>query len=928
MNRISDLHQFGQSIWYDNIQRRLLEDGTLASLINQEDILGMTSNPTIFNNAIGKTNDYDSALKPLSWAGYKPEQIFFQLAVEDITTATDLFKVQYEKSNHLNGYVSLEVSPNFANNTNKTFSEAKRLWKWVNRPNLMIKIPATQEGIPAIRKAIAEGINVNVTLIFSLSRYKEVINAYIEGIEDRVRLGKPVDNIASVASFFISRFDSKIDPMLQKMVDAKNRDSALAKSLLGKAAIANANLAYELFEKEFSSERFQKLKKAGARVQRPLWASTSTKNPEYRDVIYIEDLIAPDTVNTVPANTLDAFRDHGTSKVTITAQSINGSHKILSDLQSLGISVEKVSEILEEEGVSSFSAAYAEMLGTIKNRSKQFKKEIFSLVDPIQSNVQRLEENNFVQRLFDKDPTLWSSDDDAQAEIINRLGWLWAPQNGLSQVESLIQFRDECLKSGYKKALLIGMGGSSLAPEVISLVLGSDIASQKKDGLELIIIDSTDPIQLKSTLKWVDFSTTLFIVSSKSGSTSEINALFNIFWQKAKKKLGKNTASHFIAITDPGSSLEKKGLDLKFRKVFLADSSVGGRFSALISFGLVPAALMGLDLNLFLQRAQLMADQCQPAVPYGRNPGLVIGSILGQAANAGIDKFTIIADPAINSIGSWMEQLIAESSGKNGKGIVPIDIEPMIKPQKYQKDRIFVYMRLDGTLDDYVHKLVRAKIPVIIQNWNDKYDLSGQFYVWEYATAVACSVMGINAFNQPAVQDNKTRTANKVVDFQKSGKLQEGDYSLSLGDVHLYGKQFPGLKEITDLSQIIPAFLSQLKDGDYVAINAYLPRNEKVLKMLQSFRKKILNYYGKATTLGFGPRFLHSTGQLHKGGPDNGVFIQITCDYKQDYPIPEQGLNIGILERAQALGDFESLVARNRRVIRINLSDISQLKKL
>ncbi|MCE1255728.1 MAG: transaldolase, partial [Anaerolineae bacterium] len=424
MSRISDLHNLGQSLWYDNIQRRLLLDGSMAKRINNEDFLGMTSNPAIFNNAIAKSSDYDSDLQPMAWAGWKAEEIFYQLAIEDIKTAAGLFTAQYEKSNHLNGYISLEVSPYLANNTRGTVEEAKKLWKRVNRPNLMVKIPATKAGIPAIKQAIAEGINVNVTLIFSLERYKEVIHAYIDGLAERHKKNLPINNIASVASFFISRFDSKIDAQLEKLIAEDKSKAASLQNLLGKAAIANAQLAYSLFLDEFNSDKFKTLKAAGARVQRPLWASTSTKNPNYRDVIYIEELIAPDTVNTVPPATLDAYADHGNAKVSITPESMKQAAETINRLEKLGINLDDVAKALEDEGVKAFAVAYGDLLKTIEGRCKQFKKDLSGLAAKIPPAIKSLETDQFSKRMVEKDPTLWTANTAAHAEITNRLGWL------------------------------------------------------------------------------------------------------------------------------------------------------------------------------------------------------------------------------------------------------------------------------------------------------------------------------------------------------------------------------------------------------------------------------------------------------------------------------------------------------------------------
>lgn len=369
MNVIDQLNKIGQSVWYDNIQRRLLENGEMARLISRGDIRGVTSNPSIFNNAISRSNDYDAALIPLARSGQSAEAIFYQLAVEDIRAAADLFQPLYEQSKGADGYVSMEVSPYLARDTQGTIAEAKRLWDLVNRPNLMIKIPATAEGIEAINKSIAAGININVTLIFSLDRYQQVMDAYLSGLEARVAQGLPINSIASVASFFVSRVDTNIDSQLQALIKSEGPKAEQAANLLGKAAIANARLAYVLFRQTFNTNQFSRLQMQGARYQRPLWASTSTKNPAYRDVMYIEGLIGPDTVNTVPPQTLDAFIDHGCVEITL-SDDATGSTQIIERLEGLGISMHRVTKQLEEEGVKAFSDAFDALLKTITERSK------------------------------------------------------------------------------------------------------------------------------------------------------------------------------------------------------------------------------------------------------------------------------------------------------------------------------------------------------------------------------------------------------------------------------------------------------------------------------------------------------------------------------------------------------------------------------
>ena len=370
MNTVQQLHQAGQSIWYDNIQRGLLTNGELAGMIAREEIRGVTSNPTIFMNAMTKSKDYDAGLVPLAKAGRTAEEIFWQLAVEDIEAAADLLAPMYQQTNAGDGYISLEVSPYLAHDTATTLSEARRLWALVNKPNLMIKIPATKAGLPAITAAIADGINVNVTLIFSRERYAEVMEAYILGLEQRAAAGLPVDRIASVASFFVSRVDTKIDGHLAQMIDREGKRAEKAAKLLGKAAIANAKLAYADYKAVFGSERFRQLKAKGARVQRPLWASTGTKNPKYSDVMYVDDLIGPDTVNTVPPQTLVAFLDHGVVRAGTLEENLAAAEKVLLDLEALGIPMRVVTQELEDEGVKSFMSAFSEVVEQVDERRK------------------------------------------------------------------------------------------------------------------------------------------------------------------------------------------------------------------------------------------------------------------------------------------------------------------------------------------------------------------------------------------------------------------------------------------------------------------------------------------------------------------------------------------------------------------------------
>jgi transaldolase/glucose-6-phosphate isomerase len=928
MKTTESLYQLGQSVWYDNIQRKLLLNGELAEMINNREIFGVTSNPSIFQNAIAKSSDYDTALKSMAWAGWKSDEIFWELAIEDIRAAADLFKPLYIETSGGDGYVSLEVNPLLAHDAEGTLKQALELWKKVGRENLMIKIPATKEGVVAIEKAIAAGLNVNVTLIFSLERYQEVIDAYLKGLEIRVAQGKPVNQIASVASFFVSRVDTKIDPKLQAIVDAGGPTSAKAAALLGKAAISNGKLAYEVFKKNFTQARFEKLSEDGARLQRPLWASTSTKNPAYRDVLYIEELVGSDTVNTIPPQTLKAFLDHGKTEMTV-EKGLDSAKQILADLAGLGISMDEATLELENEGVKSFADAFSALLQTIDDRASAARQELGPLSASVVAESQKLAANSTVKRLFDVDPTLWTSDPAGQEEIRKRCNWLnapWTSNEILVEYEALL---GHCEAEGITHALLLGMGGSSLAPEVLRLVNGVSVRSGKK-GLDLAILDSTDPRQVQEALDRSGVEKTLYIVSSKSGGTAEVNAYFDFFWDKAVAKLGKKAGDHFIAITDPGTKLEKLASEHKFCHTYLADPMVGGRNSALTAFGLVPAAIIGMDLEKLLANARSLADQCVPEVAFGANPGAMLGVLLGAAWSAGHDKLTVVTDDDWNSFGSWLEQLVAESSGKQGKGIIPIAQEPLTAASGYGSDRLFVYLRSSGKNDGFCTDLRNSGQPVIELAVTNSYDLGGQFYLWEVATAIACAILQVNSFDQPDVQDNKTRTVNKIDGFRKTGQLTDYQPAELVGQTKVFTTKASKLPEANSVNGLILAYLqSVVKKGDFVAINAYLPRNESTNTTLTALRKQILEKFNTATTLGFGPRFLHSTGQLHKGGPDSGVFVEITADTDADLDIPTEGITFGTLERAQAIGDFEALEARGRRVIRVQLSkpDASLLLK-
>ncbi|HSL43910.1 MAG TPA: bifunctional transaldolase/phosoglucose isomerase [Anaerolineales bacterium] len=907
MNPIEKLTSLGQSLWLDNIQRNQLENGELKAMIERGDIRGMTSNPTIFNNAIAKTKDYDAALTSLAWAGWDAEKIFWQLAIEDIRAACDLFQPLYEETNGGDGYVSLEVSPDIANDTEATVAQVEQLWARVRRPNLMVKIPATKAGIPAIRKAISVGINVNVTLIFSLQRYAEVMEAYLSGLEDHLAAGHSIHHIASVASFFVSRVDSKIDP---KLPDGS--------PLKGKAAIANAKLAYDEFQKIFATRRWENLKVKGARVQRPLWASTSTKNPAYPDTIYVDNLIGPETVNTVPPATLDAFRDHGVAEVTIT-RDLEQAQDALRQLADAGISMDEVTHQLEEEGVKAFSDAFSQLLQTIDERRGSAAALLGPIADSVAGRIAQLEADSVPARLWHHDPTLWTTDPEGQAEVKKRMGWMVSPAKARELIPQYKAFTEEIDRDDIHRVLVLGMGGSSLTAEVFSSL---QAAANIEAPVSLAILDSTDPEQVSLASGNFPPEKSLYIVASKSGGTAEVMAAFDYFW-----KLSNGDGSRFVATTDPGTSLETLARQNNFRRIFSSDESVGGRFSALTDFGMVPAALLRMDLDRLIDRAEWMMQQCGEHVPAARNPGLALGAVIGEAALQGRDKLTILADTPLSAFALWIEQIIAESSGKHGKGILPVPLEPLGEPEVYGNDRVFIYLRQNGELDESMKALHQAGHPIVELPVPDLYETGAEMYRWQVATAVACSILGVNAFDQPNVESSKKITKAKIADYQKSGHIDEGQ-PVWTNATHGINAFSPSAVAGNSLTEVLTGFLSQAQPNGYVAINAYLPRSEDMIKMLQEMRVAIRARTGNAVTAGFGPRFQHSTGQFHKGGPDNALFLVITAEPTADFEIPTQGLTFGTLIRAQALGDYEALIEAGRKVLRLHLLGVQDMQEV
>lgn len=935
-NPLTQLERYGQSVWLDNFRRGWLVSGELGRMIREDGILGVTINPTIFEKAVSGSADYDDAIRDLVTQGKDTKQIYEELMIQDIRMAADLFRPVYDRTLGADGFVSIELPPSMAYDTAATIAEARRYHKLVDRENILIKVPGTAQGVPAIEKLISEGINVNVTLLFSIESYEQVARAYIRGLAHRLNSGKLVNQVASVASFFVSRIDVAVDRKLEALIsEAGDQKRSELESLKGKAAIANAKLAYQRFKEIFSEPEFKALELRGARAQRVLWASTGTKNPHYSDVYYVESLIGPQTVDTMPTQTLFSFKNHGKVFPSL-EEGLENAKNVMNRLKSVGVDFNTITQKLEEEGVNSFQKSVDNLMSCVETKHKsihgiQEGRQTLRLGNysaRIDFALAALTEQAFSRRLWERDTSLWKQGPDGDKVINNRLGWLDIVQTMIEREADISQFAEDVKAAGFTHAVLMGMGGSSLSPEVSRQTYGV-----RPGYPQLMVLDSTVPAAVAEIEREIDPTKTLFIVSTKSGGTVETLSAYKHFFELVQKAKGDQAGENFVAITDPGSSLQKEASNKTFRRTFINFQDIGGRYSALSYFGMVPAAIIGVDINTLLHRAWEMMESSASCIAPTENPGIILGTVMGELAMEGRNKLTLILSPEISSFGLWVEQLVAESTGKNGQGVVPIDGEAIQSPAHYGDDRLFVYMKLNTTvdmeLDAKVHAIERSGQPVVRILLEDIYDLGQEYYRWEIATAVASAVMGVNAFDELNVTESKENTVALLNVFKETGALPEISPVLEEDGIKLFCDD--QTKSVLDkirstgpyaddsLLSYVAAYLDEFQPGNYFALIAFIKQTKEIDQAFSGIRTCLMEAFSASSTLGFGPRFLHSTGQLHKGGPNMGLFIQFTADDSEDVVIPGEPYTFSILKQAQEMGDGKSLRSKGRPMIRLHL---------
>lgn len=940
MNPLLTLKKIGQGVWYDNLRKGLITSGELRRLMEEYGLTGVSSNLNILEKGINGTTEYDEDIRRFSEQGLGGFEILKKITARDVRLAADILEPVYRETGGTDGYVCFDVRCDLIKGPEKALMEARALYSLVNKPNIMMRVPCGPGWAEVIEELTFEGYKTDVVFIFSPERYEEAAQAYIRGLERRAKEGEPLGSVVSVASFVLSRIDTLVDKKIDERAEAatSNDEKARLRGLLGKAAIANAKLAFLKYKEIFHGPGFKRLKEQGAIPQRLVWASTSTKDPRYPDTRYVEELIEPETITIMPIQTLLAFYGHGRVRQRL-SEDLDGAKKVISELSSLGIDYSRLVPELEADGIKRAADACASIIKTIEEKRKDLhakrghavKYSLDGFEKSLSEALEEIGNENFLERLWAKDPSLWKKGPEEKKLIRDALGWLTLPDLMEDNKDVITSFAKDIKEEGYTRAVLLGMGGSSLAPLVFSEVFGAS------EGFpELIVLDSTDPDAVRAVTELTASGKALFIVSSKSGSTIEPLSLFEHFYQTLYARHGEAAGRDFIAITDPGTPLEGFARKYRFRKVFLNPHDIGGRFSALSYFGLVPAALIGVDISRLLSHASNISAATHPCVKEKDNPVVMLGAALGILGRSGRDKVTFFLPKGLESLGLWIEQLVAESTGKEGKGLIPIVNEPLGDIGDYGEDRVFIHISPvngeDRKLAHTLKELAKAGHPVICFKLRDLYELGGEFLRWEVATAVAGQVLGINPFDQPDVELAKRLARARLHALDKGGAGApappgvevRGDKVRAFFGKSTFEKIRTHAKGNGGLKSAMKSFLGLVKEGDYVSILAYYnPLDEKIGKSFTGLRKALRDSTKAATQFGYGPRYLHSTGQLHKGGANKGVFIILCHGTEDDVPIPKSAYSFSELELSQAFGDMEALDSKGCRVALMELKDSS-----
>ncbi|MBI9051997.1 MAG: hypothetical protein JEZ00_21460 [Anaerolineaceae bacterium] len=874
-----------QPQWWIN---NLTPQAAKSDVCQREQIRGCSIELQAMADAIAYTNEFDEILNQ------NPESSPYMILQSIIhQTAQQL-------SAKPGGWISVPFLPIILSDQQAVADGLNLFSEQMHQKHALIQLSAIPENMAYASEMIREGYSLNYTDVLVVDQIAQLLQAYLDGVN--ARLDQKLD--ISANHLFLS---------VPVNSDEIANISQVGRDQCTEAEIDYMQKLYGVFADLVGSDAMQKIIDAGAKKPELIWTEILPSDGAYADTYYIEMLNGDANFEADLHLICRSTKDEITCGKMIVSP--------CEDKAFSGLSVEQMTSFYDRRRKAAdqvwrkATRLIRDKLNQLAQGKTSFMVHNAQKVD-IDATVQHIQQNDILSRIWQHDHTVWK---DEPKEISNRLGWLHCPERMLQNVKYLESFVAEIvLDNEFSHLVLCGMGGSSLAPEVFQKTFGV-----KADYLDISVLDSTDPWAMHQIDDTLDLEKTLFVISTKSGSTIETTSMMKYFYHRLVAKVGVERAgTHFVAITDPGSSLIDVAKKFGFRRIFLNDPNIGGRYSALSYFGLLPAALTGIDVRTLLEKARGMQVHLSALPTHAQNMGLQLGAILGQAALSGKDKLTFILSPAIANFGSWVEQLIAESTGKEGKGILPVVGEKTLSPRFYHDDRLFVYMHVgeDHTHESAVVNLIKAGFPVIDIHCDSILELGSQFMLWEFATALASAVMKIQPFDQPSVESAKISARKMVQEYKESGSLTTRQPIFQQQELSVFG-ECPG----NTLGEILTEFLNQLQGDKYCAVQAYLPPSEDVHSALADIQTRIHSNKHCAVTVGIGPRYLHSTGQLHKGDAGNGVFLQITSDSVIDLQIPDEmdqpgsSISFGILKMAQALGDQEVLREADRPVLHIHL---------
>ncbi|MCW5892460.1 MAG: hypothetical protein KIT14_18230 [bacterium] len=887
------LRQLGQSLWLDDVPRSLLRSGELARLVRDGEVTGLAANPACFAQALAHGRDYDDALAALVAAGRTAEAIVDALLVEDVQAAADVLLPVHRETKRADGYVTLRLAPGLAHDAAATVREAKRLWRAVNRPNLMLQIPATAAGLIAIEEAVASGINVHAGLVFSRARADAVIAAYFGGLTRRLEAGMRVDRLASVASFPLHPLDAAVDRLLDERIAAAAQSEMRAQleRLKGKAAIAQAKLAHAAFGEQFGPDRFALLTREAAHPQRALWTDTAPVPPAAPEVYYLEALVGAGVVAAVSPRTLAAYRTHGHPEDRL-GLALERARAVLEQLAQAGIDLDAVAARLEHEQLAAAADTQRATLATATHRREALRAMARTETLPgpaeraLATALRRLETEPVLERLWRHDDTLWPT---PAADGADRLAWL-APGDPAPDTETLRTFADAVRRDGLDHAVVCGGGGATLAPELLRRSLGV-----ARGFLDVSVCNPADPAALTATAKRAVPARTLVVLAAPSGDAAPLDAVFRFWWERIAAAAGERAGRHFVALAPAGSALATLARERGFREVFATAPGVSGAWATLSAIGLVPAALMGHDLAKLRERAHRMAAACGVDAPAAQNPGAHLGATLAALARAGRDKLTLLAPDKLAGFAEWLAHLVGGLAPRRSPGLVAVVREPAGPPAVYGKDRAFVQLRLGAHPDRTAATLARAGHPVIGFRLLDGYDLAGEIVRWQVATAVAAHLLQADPFTTPRTPA-VTVDAAPVVALPPALAPAQPDFASRLG------------------SQLAAA-----RGRRWVALAAFVAPTPRREKLLEDVRGVIRKRFGVATTLAFGARVPEVAAAWHGSGPASAIVLQLTADPTQDVPVPGRPYGFAALQDAEATRTRASLAAERRPVVAVHL---------